>query len=120
MRHLLTIKGFRPSKKFEKSLEKNVNKLQRKLLNFTADIPLLRLFIKKHDKNHFFSELITLRLPKRVLVMHTGGKSGEEVIKTGFKKVYKEFETYKSKHFKGSSKYGNHATVRIQAEGANL
>jgi hypothetical protein len=30
----------------------------------------------------------------------------------GFEKLDREFETYKGKHFKGSSKYPHHETIR--------
>lgn len=112
MKQILTTKDFKPSVQFEKAFERYILKLKKNLINFAKDCPILAIHIKKHDKNHFFSELITLRLPKKVLAVNASGKHDDEVIKLGFKKIYREFEKYKAKHFKGYSKYRNHQSIR--------
>lgn len=114
MKQIITLKGFTQSEKFEKLLETHIDKLTKKLTNFVIDVPTLVVHIKKHDKNHFYSGLLTLTLPKKSLIAHSNAHSAEEVLIEGFEKIDKAFETYKGKHFKGSSKYPNHEALTIE------
>jgi len=112
MKQRLTLKGFIQSKTFEKLFARRIEKLKRLLTNFVEDMPMLTVYIKKHDKNHFYSGLMSLTLPKKPLIAHTGGRNAETVMEKGFEKIYKEFQKYKGTHFKGSSKYPDHSTIR--------
>lgn len=111
MNYKLTIKGEELTPQAEKIIVRQVSILEKKLHNFTADIPQLSIVIKKHDKNHFFSETMTLSVPKKNLVAKAGGHKLTDVLHAGFDILNKEFEVYKAKHFKGSSKYPYHVTI---------
>ena len=54
MKYSLTLKYCQLTPRAEKIINRYLNTLQKKLTNFTEDIPDLSLFIKQHEKNHFF------------------------------------------------------------------
>jgi len=112
MKQSVTLKGFIQSKMFTNLFARRIEKLKRILTNFVTDIPKLTLHMKKHNKNHFYSGVLMLKLPKKSLIAHTGGHSAEEVMIDGFEKIHKELEKYKGTHFKGSSKYPDRSTIR--------
>jgi hypothetical protein len=112
MKYELSLKKFEPSKAFNKLLNRYKAKIKRKLHNFSDDVTELTIIIKQHEKNHFYSGRFTLLLPVKSLQATTGGNTAETVLAEGFEKILKTFEVYKGKHFKGSSKYGHHETIR--------
>ncbi|MBI4080629.1 MAG: hypothetical protein HY430_02550 [Candidatus Levybacteria bacterium] len=112
MKHTLTLKGLQLEEDMEKVLKRQVGLLKRKLMHFAVDIPQFSFVIKKHDKNHFYSGIMTLCLPKKQLIARIGGHSVKDVIHAGLDKINKELEIYKGKHFKGSSKYPNHRPIK--------
>jgi len=112
MKYELTLKKFYASKPFAKLLGRYLAKIQRKLKNFSEDIIALTVIIKKHEKNHFFSGRFSLRLPVKPLNAVSSGNSAEEVLADGFEKILKEYEIYKGKRFKGSSKYAHHESIK--------
>lgn len=113
MKYELSLKEFDASKQFNKLLTRYLNKMERKLKNFSRDITTLTIIIKKHEKNHFFSGRFSLHLPKEPLNIISGGNSSESVLTEGFEKLLKKYETYKGRRFKGSSKYPHRETVRV-------
>jgi hypothetical protein len=112
MKYELSLKEFSPSKTFNKLFTRYLLKLTRKLHNFSDDIPKLTVILKRHEKNHFFSGRFSLILPIEPLNAVSGGNTAEEVLTEGFEKIFKEYESYKGKRFKGSSKYPHHETIR--------
>lgn len=116
MKFSLVLKNDQMTPYAEKVLNKYITSLSKKLTNFADDIPDVSLFIKKHDKNHFFSGLIILTLPRKKLTAKIAGHTITEIIHSGFEKLNKEFEKYKGTHFKGSSKYPYHETIADQID----
>ena len=114
MKYNLTIKYEALTPRAEKILTRNITSLQKKLANFADDIPELSFFLKKHEKNHFVSGLLTLTLPRKKLIAKIAGNELNDVIHQAFEKLNKEFETYKGKHFKGSSKYPHHKSLKTK------
>jgi len=112
MKYELSLKKFEASKQFNKLLNRYRTKIKRKLHNFSDDLIELSIIIKKHEKNNFFSGRIVLVLPVKPLVVLSGGNTQEEVLADGFEKLFKKYEVYKGKHFKGSSKYSKREKVR--------
>lgn len=112
MNYTLTLKGLQLEEDAEEVLKKHVASLKRKLMHFAFDIPQFSLVIKKHEKNHYYSGIMTLHLPKKPLIARIGGHSVKDVIHEGFDKINREFEVYKGKHFKGSSKYPDHKPIQ--------
>ena len=113
MRYELSLKTFDASKSFNTLLTRYIVKLKKKLHNFADDITTLTIIIKKHEKNHFFSGRFSLNLPVKSLNALSGGNSSEKVLSDGVERLLKEYEIYKGKHFKGSSKYNRHETIRM-------
>lgn len=114
MKYTLTLKYCKLTPRTEKIINRYLNNLQKKLTNFVEDIPDLSLFIKQHQKNHFLSGMIILTLPKKKLTAKVAGHTMNDVIHQGFDRINKEFERYKGTHFKGSSKYPNHDSLKTQ------
>ena len=114
MKYSFVLKNDQITPHAEKVLNRYVTSLRKKLTNFVEDIPELSFVIKKHDKNHFFSGLITLTLPRKKLTATMKGHTLAEIIHAGFEKINKEFEKYKGTHFKGSSKYPHHESIKTQ------
>lgn len=105
MKYTKTLKGFEPSERFIKMEEAALARLNRLLTNFKEDVPNLTFLVKMHEKKHFYSAVVALTLPHKVLSVKGGGESAEGALTECFKGLEREYETYKGKHFKGYSKY---------------
>lgn len=112
MKYLATLKNFILTEKEEQIMLHQLELLEKKFHNFEKDIPILTLVLKKHEKNHFYAGSMTMQLPKKKLIAELGGNDVSDILHSGFNKLNKEFETYKAKHFKGSSKHPSRETLR--------
>lgn len=83
----------------ESLLKKYITHLHTKLQNGKNELSELTLHLKRHEKHHFYSAVFTLHLPHKSLIAHVGEHSLEKILATGFKKLEKEIETYKGKHY---------------------
>jgi hypothetical protein len=113
MKYELSLKTFEASKPFNTLLGRYIAKIRKKLKPFSEDITALTIIIKKHKKNHFFSGRFSLQLPIKQLNAISGGNSSEKVLSDGVERLLKEYEIYKGKHFKGSSKYNRRESMRM-------
>lgn len=90
-------------------IERYAHKLNHKLQNFKEGVARLSIVIKKHHRHHFYSGLLTLSLPTKPVTVTIGEHDLELLLKNGFDKLNRAYETYKGKKFKGSSKYNRPA-----------
>lgn len=116
MKYLATLKDFILTEKEEQLMLHQLALLEKKFHNFEKDIPLVTLILKKHEKNHFYAGSMTMQLPKKKLTAELGGHDISDILHSGFNKLNKEFETYKAKHFKGSSKHASQASIRKESK----
>lgn len=112
MKYELTLKNCQLTPRSEKVFNKYLVMFEKKLTNFAEDIPRLLILIKSHEKNHFLSGIVTLTLPRKKLTATMGGHTLNEAFHQGFEKLGKEFEKYKGIHFKKSSKYPHHESIK--------
>lgn len=105
MQTYISSKNFTPDKQFEKIYKRYVVKFEKKLHNFADDLPVIALHIKRHEKHQYYTARLALTLPKKTLISTTKGHTSEEILHGLFEKIIREFEAYKGKHFKGSSKH---------------
>ena len=117
----LTTKKFKLLPKEDRFLEHLLYKIERYLPKFAPDLPYINLVLKKNlNKGEFFEGRIKLFLPKRTLAANFSGRTPKTLLKIGFDKISKEFDTYKARHFKGSSKYRSHESVRTESFGGEI
>lgn len=114
MRTVITTKGFKLSPKDKEKVESYLSKLSRYLIQFREKLPIFTFILRKDkkvstspkEKSPFYYEgTMKLSLPKKPLVAHIRETFVVEAIEKGFKRILKELQTYKGKHFKAHSDY---------------
>lgn len=123
MRTQITAKGFRFSPTDREKINGYISKLSRHLLKFKEALPILTFVLKK-DKTtssapkeksaYYYEGTIKLLLPKKPLIAHIRESYTIEAIESGFKRIIKELQTYKGKHFKSHSDYKNHDSIKTK------
>ncbi|MBI2074943.1 MAG: hypothetical protein HYT83_03860 [Candidatus Levybacteria bacterium] len=134
----ITTKGCRLSDVILEHINQHAQKIAQFLSGYGSDLPLLVIILRKHkrrlgqnteiitfdegDVRHiinnktastiYFDGTITLRIPKKPLVVHLTGGSPDEAVNIGFERLIKELKTYKGKHFSSNSEYFDHRSIR--------
>jgi|SRR5581483_7030889 len=115
MNYTITLKECNLTERDREKLHLFTSKLANRLSNFVIDLPMLEVILhKSQKKGGYFEGTLKLNLPKKPIVAHEKGITIEDAMHNGFYCLLKEFEKYKGKHFKGSSKYPNHDTIRAR------
>jgi len=121
VRTVITTKGFKLSEKDKEKLGSYVSKLSRYLIQFREKLPILTFILRKDKKvsalpkepsPFYYEGTIRLRLPKKSLVSHIREAFTTQAIEKGFRRILKELQTYKGKHFRGHSKYRSKESLK--------
>ncbi|MBI2032860.1 MAG: HPF/RaiA family ribosome-associated protein [Candidatus Levybacteria bacterium] len=112
MKYRITTKGFLLTAIEKQHIEKKIEKISRRLTSFESSLPILAIFIKKHEKKHHFGGSMVLTLPKKPLVVNFGGADIESTIQIAFDSLIRAVEVYKGKHFSSNSLYFDKRSLR--------
>jgi hypothetical protein len=116
MRYSVTLKNITLTYPQGKKLHELVSKLADRLVVFASDLPALDIVLHRSKvRAGHYEGVLKLVLPKKPIIAHEFGATVEDALYSGFHKLLKELETYKEKHFKGSSKYRSQESIRAQS-----
>ncbi|MCL5411716.1 MAG: hypothetical protein M1150_03165 [Patescibacteria group bacterium] len=139
MEYLISTKKFQLSDSSLRYLDRKLKRLSRFLSDMAIDLPLLEIIIRKHKKRRldhilenvsvdpevnivsvtpkssspvYYDGTMRLQLPKKPIVAHFDGKTVDEALEVGFKRLTRELDTYKGEHFGSDSEYFDQKTIR--------
>ena len=144
MKYTISTKHCSLSDKNLEHIEKHIEKINHMLPNLDPDTTLLDFMLRENKKRRFnyirhetleenqtgktiknvnpkapnpiyFDGTIKLVLPKKPLMVYLKGVTIDEVINTGFERLFEEIKTYKGKHYSGNSEYFDHKTIRYKS-----